>query len=110
MSRKQRFIFFVSSIISLIGFIILILNFSPYFQINLIKVQMPITIFFFVLFFILIFSIFTFIFRSKIQGLIFSFFSTGYLLLNFFNFRHWLFSVLIVLLFFFCEMLVLEKE
>ena len=110
MSKKQRFIFLILFLLFLGAFIFLILNFSPNFKIIIWKFTLPVTILFFILFSLVIFFFFSFLLKNKIQGIIFTIFSLIYLLLRFFGFRHWLFSVLAVLLFIFCEMLILEKD
>lgn len=110
-ARKRRnFVYLLLSILIFIGLSYLFFNFSPNSPIEFIGIGIPTKPIFLGLIFGFLYSLFTFIFIKKEQGLLIAGFTTVYLLLRFIGLTHWLFLILFVALFITLEIFILKKK
>ena len=110
-ARKRRnYIYLLISILFAITTGYVFLNFPPDYKIPVSNFEIPILPIFLISLFVLIFSFLTFIFKRKVQGLIFSSFILVYLGLRLAGLTHWIFLFLILALFVTTELFILKKK
>ena len=109
---RKRFNFFYLLLAILFGILTayILINFPPSYKISVYMLSIPIVPIFIISLAGSIFCIFTFIFKRKLQGIIFSVFVILYLILRLLGLTHWIFLVLILALFITTELFVLKKK
>ena len=110
-ARKRRnYIYLLFSILFAISTGYIFFNFPPGYKFPVSNFEIPILPIFFVSLGAFIFSFFTFIFKRKLQGLIFVLFVISYLALRLTGLTHWLFLFLILALFATIELFIYKKK
>jgi len=97
--RKKQLYLLGISFLSLVGFIYLILSFSPNLQIPVLNFNLSIVYFFFTLIFLFLFSLFAFIFKSLRRGVFIGAFVVIYLFLRLNHLSSLFFLVMLFVLF-----------
>ncbi len=102
--------FLLIGIILLFFLILLISFFSPNTELSFLSYKIPVLIVFFLLLFSTIFSLGTYIFKSKTQGVLFGLLIIGFLIFRVNNLTHPFFFILLGALFLTLELLFTYKK
>lgn len=108
--KRHNFLYLLLAILFGIITLYLFYNFPPTYKFSISQLQIPIIPLFLISLTGLIFSILTFIFIQKTQGIIISFFVILFLVLRLIGLSHWIFLILIIALFITVELFVLKKK
>ena len=110
-ARKRRnYIYLLFSILFAISTGYIFFNFPPDYKFYISNFGIPVLPIFFISFATFIFSLITFIFKSRLQGLIFALFLIFCLILRLTVLKHWLFLALILALFATTELFIHKKK
>jgi hypothetical protein len=108
--RRHNYIYLLSAILLAITSLYILKNYPPFYQIPFMNVGIPILPLFFLSLAGFIYSLLTFIFIQKTQGIIVSFFIILYLILRILGLTHWAFGVIVLVLFIISEVYILKKN
>lgn len=108
--KRHNFLYLLLVILFSILTGYLFFNFPPDHKFEIISLEIPILPVFLFLLTGFIFSLLTFIFIQKTQGLVFSLLILFYLILRLIGLTHWIFAVLILALFITTEIFILKKK
>ena len=107
---RRYFIFLPLSLLFLASTAYIFLKLPPDYKFAIANLRISILPFFFASLFALVFSLFTFVFRSRLQGLIFSSLIIFYMFLRFVELTSLLFLGLIIALFITIELFIYKKR
>ena len=112
--KRHNYIYFLFAILTAIMTGYIFFNFPPGYKIDLsnfnISIQIPIIPIFFLAFSAFIFSLATFLFFRKTQGIIIVIFILGHIAMRQLGLTHWIFLVLVLSLFVTIEFFFLKKK
>lgn len=108
--KRHNYIYLLLSILFGILTVYIFYNFPPGYKFPISEIEIPVLPIFFISLAGFIFSLLTFIFIQKTQGLIVSFFVILYLIIRIMGLTHWIFALLVVALFITSELFILKKR
>ena len=108
--RRRNYIYILLAILLAIALMYIVKNLPPSYAIPVSNLKMPILPIFFLAFAGFIYSLLTFIFIQKTQGILISFFVILYLILRLLGLTHWGFGIIILALFITSEVFILRKK
>jgi len=108
--RKRKLWLLLLAILSLVGFIYLLLSFSPSFNLQVLSFNLPVIYLFFAALFLFLFSFFAFILASKRRGLFIGLFVVIYLLLRMNHLTHPFFLIMLLVLFGCLELFFVKRS
>lgn len=110
-ARKRRnYIFLLLTILFGTLTFYLFYNLFPTYKFTVSNIQIPILPVFLFSLTGFIFSITTFLAKSRLQGIIFSVFITGYLIMRTQGLTHWIFLIIVIALFVTTELFIFKKK
>lgn len=107
--RRRNYIYLLLAILLAISLLYILKNLPPSFAIPVSNTAIPILPIFFLLLIGFIYSLLTFIFIKKTQGILISFFIIIYLILRLLGLTHWVFGAIILILFIISEFFIFKK-
>ena len=108
--KRHNFVYLLLAILLTILTVYLFINFPPDYKLPISNFQLPILPIFLASLTGFIFSILTFIFIQKTQGIIISSLILLYLILRLIGLNHWIFLFLFLALFITIELFILKKK
>lgn len=108
--RRRNYIYLLLAILFAIFALYIIKNFPPFYKFPVMNIGIPVLPVFLITLAGFIYSILTFIFIQKTQGILVSFFIIIYLVLRLLGLTHWGFGVIILILFIVSEIYILKKK
>lgn len=108
--RRRNYVYLLFSILLAIALMYVIKNLPPSYMIPVMNFGFPILPVFFLLLAGFIYSLLTFIFIQKTQGILVAFFVILYLILRLLGLTHPIFAVIILVLFIVSEFIILKKK
>jgi hypothetical protein len=109
-SRTHSFLLVTLSIVSMFALGSLVYFVPPTFKLTLGTLQIPIIFLFFLLLFVFLFAIGSFLFKSKIHGILIALLAIVYLVFRLNNLTHPFFAVLLLALFLVLELLFTYRK
>lgn len=107
--RRRNYIYLLLAILFAISTLYIVRNLPPSERLLIMNIGIPILPLFFLSLTGFIYSLLTFIFIKKTQGILISFFVIIYLILRLIGLTHWAFGAIILILFLITEILILKR-
>ena len=108
--RRRNYVYLLLTILLSIALMYVVKNLPPSSIIPVMEFGIPILPIFFLLIAGFIYTLLTFIFIQKTQGILVSFFVILYLILRLLGLTHWGFGIIIFALFIVSEIIILRKK